>query len=364
MAVYGIGRRRGIGVESLEVRHLLSATAAVQRPGPPPAAPQIFVEPQDGRGVILQAIASARSMIRLGICNLSDPIVGQALAQAAARGVDVEVIVDRDDYAANSDEQALLAQLATEGVQVHLSNPTFTQSFEKELVIDGRTVLILTMCLVPETFTDTRDFGLVLASPSVIREVSNVFDVDWTFSAAPGVTPPPFAPTAPVSNPALLWSPVNADDKLTTLIQSARRTIDATTELLDDPYLESQLIAAVARGVRVRLILPEVPREADSNAAGIALLASHGVDVRVSVGTSPPPGALPYMHAKTMVVDGKVAYLGSIDLQTASTSTDRELGILFRQPRLIVRLQAQFRADWAAAMPASTDGGTDGGWAS
>jgi phosphatidylserine/phosphatidylglycerophosphate/cardiolipin synthase-like enzyme len=354
MAVYGIGRRvtPGAAVESLESRQLLAASAEVGQfaPGPPPRAPQLFVEPQDGRGVILQAIASAHRQIRLGICDLSDPIIGQALADAVARGVEVQVIVDRDDYASNPDEQALLARLATEGVEVHLSNPIFDQSFEKEMVIDGRTVLIMTMCLVPATFEDTRDYGLVLATPSIIAEVTHFFDNDWAFSAPPGVAPPPYNPTPPVSVPNLIWSPINASAKLTSLIQGARHTIDATTELLDDPYLESALIAAASRGVQVRLILPAVPRTG-SNAAGIALLASHGVDVRVTIGQDPPVGALPYMHAKTMIVDGKLAYLGSIDLQTASTSDDRELGILFRQPGLIAPLRAQFVSDWALAQP-------------
>lgn len=357
MAARGPGRgvRPGV-VESLESRRLLAAPA-----GRPPVAPQVFVEPGDGRGVILQAIASARREIRLGICNLSDPVIGQALAIAAARGVEVEVLVDRADYAANPDEQVLLAGLAAEGVEVHLSNPIFDQSFEKEMVIDGRDVLIMTMCLVPETFEDTRDYGLVLNTPSIIGEVTRVFDNDWSFSAPPGLDPPPINPTPPLSSPNLIWSPINASDRLTSLIQGARRTIDATTELLDDPYLESALIAAAGRGVRVRLILPEVPREAgDSNASGIALLAGAGVSVRVSVGTSPPAGALPYMHAKTMVVDGKLAYLGSIDLQTASVGNDRELGALFRQPRLISRLNAQFQADWAAARPVPTGGGSIG----
>ncbi len=243
--------------------------------------------------MILQAIASARREIRLGMCNLSDPIVGQALANASARGVEVQVLVDRTDYAANPDEQALLAQLAAEGVEVHLSNPIFVQSFEKEMVIDGRTVLIMTMCLVPETFEDTRDYGLVLANPAIIGEVSRVFDNDWAFSAPPGVAPQQINPTPPLSVPNLIWSPINASDRLTTLIQGARHTIDATTELLDDPYLESALIAAVGRGVKFRLILPEVPLEAASNTAGIALLSGGGVSVRVSVGQDPPLASCP-----------------------------------------------------------------------
>ena len=64
------------------------------------------------------------------------------------------------------------------------------------------------------------------------------------------------------------------------------------------------------------------------------------------------------MHAKTMIVDGRLAYLGSIDLQTASTSDDRELGIMFRMPPLVARLSRQFRSDWAASSTLSAAAAT------
>lgn len=357
MAAGGNRGRVGAG-EVLEARKLLAAALTGTRaaevrafaaPTSLPKAPSIFVEPQDGRGVILQAIAAARRQIRLGICNLSDPVVGQALADAAARGVDVRVLVDRNDYEANPGERELLATLAAQGVAVHLSNPVFHQSFEKTMLVDRRQVFIMTMCLVPATFEDTRDFGLVLARPDVIREVGAVFDNDWSYSASPGEATPPYNPTPPLHVADLLWSPVNSRAKLLQLIQKARHTIDATTELLDDPFLESALIAAARRRVHVRMILPLEPREAASNRAGIALLADQGVDVRVTTRRFPTPAEPPYMHAKTMVVDGHLAYLGSIDLQSSSTSDDRELGILFRQPALVSRLRSQFLADWSTA---------------
>jgi phosphatidylserine/phosphatidylglycerophosphate/cardiolipin synthase-like enzyme len=133
------------------------------------------------------------------------------------------------------------------------------------------------------------------------------------------------------------------------LIQSAHHTINLTSELLGDRYLEGQLIAAVHRGVRVRLITPLNPIGAPTNAPDIAFLMSEGVEVRVTVDPYPPPGALPYMHAKTMIVDGRVAYLGSIDLETIVATQDRELGIQFRLPRLVRRMSAQFRSDWNRA---------------
>jgi phosphatidylserine/phosphatidylglycerophosphate/cardiolipin synthase-like enzyme len=355
------GRRRarciGLG-ESLEARQLLAAAhpaAEVQRldrGAPPPRAPSLFIEPTAGHQPILGAIASARKQIRLGICNFDDQTIGAALVAAAGRGVHVEVIVDQSVYQTNPAERTLMKQLSDAGVAVHLSNPIFALSFEKDLVIDRRRGLIMTMCLEPAAFFDTRDYGLILARPDIIREVTRVFDTDWSHSAPPGVVPPPYNPTPPLRVPDLIWAPVDATSALTALIQRARHTIDATTEWLDDPYLESERIAAAQRGARVRLILPQTPRNNSSNDAGIALLASNGVQVHVTIGQSPPPGAMPYMHAKTMIVDGRIAYLGSIDLQTAATSQDRGLEIILRQPRFLARMGRQFRSDWAASASA------------
>lgn len=263
--------------------------------------------------------------------------------------MNVQVIVDHNEYESNPIEQGLVARMIDGGVSVHLSNPIFVQSFEKDLVIDQRRVLIMTMCLEPATFTDTRDYGLILANPSIIRNVTQLVDNDWNYSAPPGTTPLPYNPTPPIKVPGLIVSPVNATNTLTSLIQQARHTIDVTTEWLDDPYLESQLIAAVQRGVKVRLILPLSPRNDSSNLAGIDLLASKGVQVHVTIGQYPPVGSMPYMHAKTMIVDGRIAYLGSIDLQTQTTSNDRELGITFHVPQLIAQLNTQFQSDWAAS---------------
>jgi phosphatidylserine/phosphatidylglycerophosphate/cardiolipin synthase-like enzyme len=50
-----------------------------------------------------------------------------------------------------------------------------------------------------------------------------------------------------------------------------------------------------------------------------------------------------------MIVDGRTAYLGSIDIDTTEASQDRELGIVFRQRPLVRQLNTQFQSDWNTA---------------
>ncbi|MFO0956319.1 MAG: phospholipase D-like domain-containing protein [Isosphaeraceae bacterium] len=331
----------GVATRSAEVR----AAAQARLP-----APGLFIEPQAGRTPILRAIASARSQIRVGICNLSDPQVGDALIAAVSRGVRVRIIVDRADYLAKPPEQAEVARLLAAGVQVRLSNPVFPQSFPKYLLIDDRRAVVMTLCLVPLTFVNTREYGVVLADRGIIGGIGSVFATDWANAAPPGRPTPPYNPTPSINDPRLIVAPTNAIDRLSALITGARGSLDLTSEIVDDPFLEGQLVAAVGRGVRVRLIAPQSARAGNDNLPSLLRLQAAGVQVHVTDVTDPPPGAIPHMHAKSIVADGRVAYLGSIDLDTTQTARDRELGLVLRDRSVVVPMRAQFRRDWATTL--------------
>jgi cardiolipin synthase len=344
--------------ESLESRQLLAAVVAeaspqvevrsLSRPATARTHDRVFVEPEDGRGPLLDAIGSARREIRITICIFSDPTVGKALEAAAARGVSVRMIVDRAAYADNPAERDLLAEMARDGVSWRLSNPVFVQSYEKGFIIDQREALIMSLCPTIQTFYDTRDYGLITRRPALIGEMARVFEADWPRAAPPGVVVTADDPTPALHVHDLLWGPVSARTKLNQLIAQARRSIDATSELLGDPFLESALIAAARRGVRVRLIVPLSVRGSAPayNEPSIVKLRQAGVDVHVTLGPAPSP-ANPYMHAKTMVVDDRVAYLGSIDLQSEATVESRELGVLMSQRPLVAQLSGDFAAEWS-----------------
>src|ERR1700733_2620529 len=77
-----------------------------------------------------------------------------------------------------------------------------------------------------------------------------------TRQAAVGQSSTSFNPTPPISSGDLIISPVNSAERLVGLYQSAEQTLDVYTEITGNSVLESELAAAAARGVTVRLISP------------------------------------------------------------------------------------------------------------
>ena len=306
--------------------------------------------PEDGRDIYFEAFGAARREIRIEICVLEDPLVLQSLKGAIDRGVRVRVIVDRGKYEALPSEQGnLAAYLTGAGAQLHLSNPIFPRSFPKVILIDERYALIGSACLDTTTFVQYRDYAYVSDEPGTIKDLSRLFENDWLHSANPGEPFPTYNPTPVITQPSLIVSPVNAAYRLVSFIQNARRTLDVTSELLGDPTLESELAAAAAKGVRVRLIAPETVNGATRDIqqlqlSSLSALKAAGIQIHV---TRPPESAeSPYMHARTAVADGKRAYLGSISLSPDSATHNREVGLILDGEHVVRELQNQFEIDF------------------
>jgi phosphatidylserine/phosphatidylglycerophosphate/cardiolipin synthase-like enzyme len=308
--------------------------------------------PEAGRSDFLKAFAEARFRIRIEICVLEDPQILAGLQQAIERGVRVQVIVDNGKYQALPSEQTNLANyIVASGGELHLSNPIFPRSFPKVILIDDRQAIVGSACLDTTTFQQYRDYFLVTADKGLIRDLATLFENDWRHSAAAGAESPPFNPTPWIIRPNLAVGPVNAASKLTAMIQSARKRIDVTSELLGNAALESELIAAVGRGVTVRLISPLCVNGATNEIqslqnASLKKLKDWGVEVHV---TGPDQSfQRPYMHARTMLVDGSRLYVGSISFSPDSTTFNREVGLFLSEPQSVRTFRSRFDQDFAS----------------
>jgi phosphatidylserine/phosphatidylglycerophosphate/cardiolipin synthase-like enzyme len=310
----------------------------------------LTVLPDDGRELYFHALDSAKYEIRIEICVLDDPQILQHLQAALQRGVRVRVIVDRGKYGDLAMERDNLAQyLTSSGGQLHLSNPIFPRSFPKIILVDSRLLVFGSACLDETTFLEYRDFAAISTDRQNLRSLQGLFENDWRYSAGVGEQPAAFNPTPPFSRNNLIISPVNGAERLVRLYQAAKRTLDVYTELLGNPTLESELVAAVMRGVRVRLIAPEAvnggtPDDPNLQHDSLVALAAAGVEVHVS---GPDQTAqMPYMHARAAVVDGKIAYLGSLSLSPDSITSNREMGLILHRQPLVRKLEAQFQSDF------------------
>jgi cardiolipin synthase len=128
-------------------------------------------------------------------------------------------------------------------------------------------------------------------------------------------------------------------------INSAEERVRISTPyFVPDQALRMALVAAALRGVSVEVL---VPRRSDSrvvSAAGRSFydeLLSAGVRIFEYL-----PG---FLHAKTMVVDGCLATVGSANVNRRSFNTDFEVNAIFYGSALAAELDAMFVADRARA---------------
>lgn len=156
-----------------------------------------------------------------------------------------------------------------------------------------------------------------------VHELSNIFRRDWDRMRQI------------LGDPNLVVAPDNARGKLTDLIRRAHSSIKLYAEEINDPGIESLLVAASRRHVAVRIIL-----EAGSSPPAAAFLRRSRVSLREL--------RRPYIHAKAWVIDHRLAFVGSENISAASLDLNREAGILIRGAAVRV-IESTFDADWRSA---------------
>ncbi|MGH2668851.1 MAG: phospholipase D-like domain-containing protein, partial [bacterium] len=124
-------------------------------------------------------------------------------------------------------------------------------------------------------------------------------------------------------------------------ISSARRTIFITNPyFVPDGAMENALMGAVARGVRVAVL---VPGAIDHNIVRQASRGKFGKMLRAGVEIYEYRAAL--LHAKTMVVDGVWATVGSTNLDNRSFALNDELNLVVYDAAVARRLERVFADD-------------------
>ena len=331
------------------------------------------------------AMRHARHRICLELYIFASDDTGRAVAdllcRQARRGVRVFVLYD--SFGSAYSDPAMFDRMRRAGCHVrefHPVNPLhcrhhwrpFNRDHRKMLVVDdhlaglggmnlgreyaGSWIVKSKVRAVRQTVGDAadgnpadpgpwRDNGVGIAGPAASCLLES-FARTWRYARRGGrINRTAFLHDVPGDNFGLLASAPTVDSPLLPglhrLIASARRSISLTYAYFapDDP-LVAELCRAARRGCRVRLMLPGRGDVKVLVAAGRSFyqtLMSHGVEVyeRQNV----------MLHAKTIVVDGRTAVIGSCNLDYRSIEYNCELSARIDSEPFGAQVEALFDND-------------------
>jgi len=316
----------------------------------------LFVEGDLLFEAMLAAIASAKHEVWMETYIFADDEVGrrfsQVLSEKARAGVRVRLLVD----ALGSLFQfyrSLGSELEQSGVVVrhfhrwHWREPLRynRRDHRKLLVVDGREAFLGGFNIHRQS--SQRYFGAarwrdthVSFQGELAKQAAELFDAFWQSNRHWLLNEDPQASSVLVPNQTGFCRRRLAciyNDAL----GSAKEQVCLTTPyFVPDHHTQNALLAAVSRGVDVRLL---VPRTSDVRLARWAANAVYArlLDAEVKIFEYLPR----MLHAKVAVVDGTWATLGTANLDYRSLFQNYELNLVSRDPEFCGSLQTQFETD-------------------
>ncbi len=282
---------------------------------------ELFVFPDVGTAPFVDAIGRATRSIDVMVYLLGTGAILDGLVAKAAAGVKVRVILDLSKKSIN---ERYKAKLEAAGATVIWSDPQFTFMHAKFMLVDDAEAIVSTGNYGESFMLRERNYAVRDTDAADVATMKALFEAD-------------FARTAPdLSCTRLLVAPINARQRLLDFIASAKTSIAVESMQLGDDDVREALAARKDAGVDVRAILAD-PSWIDANASAGTFLKEHGIPAKYREG----------VHAKAIVVDGAVAYVGSINLSWNSITNNREVGLLVTEPANIAAMSATFESDWA-----------------
>ncbi|HWP83634.1 MAG TPA: phospholipase D-like domain-containing protein [Terriglobia bacterium] len=317
----------------------------------------------------LRAMESAERWIHFETYIIHEDDVGRQfaalLAEKARQGVSVRLLYDWFGALGNTSRR-FFRRLAESGVEVRCFNPPrldspfgwLSRDHRKLIAVDGRIGFVAGLCVGKPWAGDPargrepwRDTGVELQGPA-LPALEQAFAEAWAAAGQP--LPPEEIPLEEDVPPAgdvdlrivagvpNFGAVYRLDQLMAQLARSAIWISDAYF-LGTSSYVQA-LRAAALSGVDVRLLVPgasDVPIMRALSRAGFRPLLEAGVRVFEWNGLM--------MHAKTAVVDGRLARVGSTNLNLASWLGNWELDLLIENERLARQMEETYLDDLSRA---------------
>ena len=240
----------------------------------------------DRKSVIVDTIRNARETIVLSLFRCNDTGIFDELARATKRGVKVEALMTSRAKGGKKKLRKLWDALEAAGVSVHPYTEPVVKYHAKYLVADDGPALVTSLNFTKKCFAKTCDAVVVTHDPAVIHGLRTLIAADRARAPLPDSIPR-----------RLLIGPERARLQFTELFQQAKSSIRLIDAKLSDPDLVTLLNARRDAGVTVHAY------------------------------TSKRLGALK-SHGKIILIDDRLAVIGSLALAAISLGFRREVAIM------------------------------------
>ena len=279
---------------------------------------RVVVSVADRRSTIVDVIRNARQSIALSLFRCNDAQIFSELAQATARGVQVDVLVTSRAKGDKSKLRKLWTALEQTAASVHPYTDPVVKYHAKYLVADDGPAVVASFNFTRKCFERTCDALVLTYDPEVVAGLRALMATDRDRQPLPATV-----------TPRLIIGPERARRQFTALIEQAQSTIRLIDAKLSDPDLVTLLNARHKAGLTVEVF----------GSKRLGNLKSHG---------------------KILLIDDRLAVVGGLALAAISLDFRREVAIVIEEPDAVAEVRALFQTIDAvptAGRPRAADAG-------
>ena len=277
---------------------------------------KLISHPGDGIKPLIQAVEGAKRSIDIAIFRFDRSELEKALLRAAQRGVAVHALIAYTNRGGEKNLRELEMRLLGHGVIVSRTADDLIRYHGKYLLIDNRELYVLAFNFTYVDMEHSRSFGVATRNRAAVQEAGRVFEADCKRQSFTS------------SWPNLVVSPANARKQLTAFIKAAKKQLLIYDPKIADPDMLRLLNQRAAKGIEVRSI-GKITGKPDFPFHSLSQMR---------------------LHTRSIIRDGQYVFLGSQSLRVAELEMRREVGLIFRDPKIAGEVAKIFEADWKLAV--------------
>ncbi|WP_084315711.1 cardiolipin synthase [Thalassobacillus devorans] len=326
---------------------------------------EIFTDGQDKFHALIEDIENAKEHIHLLYYIIRDDQLGQRLSEAlikkAKQGVKVRVLYD--DMGSRTLSRKYVKRLEKSGVEVEAFFPALIpklnmkinyRNHRKLTIIDGKIGYIGGFNIGDEYLGFNKRFGYwrdthLKVEGGAVHNMQTRFILDWNHASRQDIhyedryyqaePKGDVAMQIVSSGPDSEWEQIKHG--YIKMILSAKDTVYIQTPYFipDDSLLDAVRIASLS-GVDVRVMIPKMPDHPFvywATYSNVGDLLEAGAKIYIY--------QKGFLHAKTIVVDGKIASVGTANIDVRSFRLNFEVNAFLYHPDLAKELEDSFLED-------------------